>query len=46
MTNFNKYTCPQCRKEQLQPFTPRLIVTVVCNNCGHKQQLCNVLGSK
>lgn len=46
MTSFNKYICPHCKTSQLQPATNNLIIEVVCNNCGHKQLLSNVLGSK
>lgn len=46
MTKFNKYTCPKCNSNQLQPITNTLIIKISCNNCNYTQLLSNILGSK
>lgn len=46
MTQLQAIICPLCGSKQLHRNTNTLIQHIVCNNCGHVQQLCNVLGSK
>lgn len=46
MMKLIKHSCSNCKERRLFPLTNRLIYTLVCSNCGNKEQLTFFLGGK